>query len=488
MRTSLKSAVAVLALAVGCCGVAFGQDASAVRGEGAVGRTEVRSAESLYATQCASCHGADLNGGGASSLVDGDWQYGVGRSQVTRRIKFGIEDMGMPDYAPAMTDAEISSVVSYIFEEEKKRGVSEEQKQRTEVLKTADYRLRVETVVGRGELQGPWAIDWIRPDYALITERPGRLRVLEQGKLLKEPVAGIPLATEHGQGGLMDVAIDPEYETNGWIYLSYTNRGEKGYLTRIVRGKIADNKWTQEQVLFEPKPEWYSGAGVHFGSRIVFDKGVGDAGHLFFSIGDRGQQSQAQDVTRPNGKVHRIKRDGTIPADNPFVKQPNAVPSIFSFGNRNPQGLAIHPETGELWATEHGPMGGDELNWIRSGRNYGWPVITFGKNYNGTKITDITAKDGMEQPATQWTPSLAVCGLDFYRGEVFPKWKNQLLVGALAFQEVRRVQVDAEGKVLGQEVVLKNQGRVRDVTTGPDGAIWVVLNGPDRVVRLVPAE
>jgi glucose/arabinose dehydrogenase len=219
---------------------------------------------------------------------------------------------------------------------------------------------------------------------------------------------------------------------------------------------------------------------VHFGCRLVFDKG-----YLFFSIGERGHMQDAQDITRPNGKVHRIFDDGRIPPDNPFFSQKNAFPTIWSYGNRNAQGLDRHPDTGDLWETEHGPRGGDELNLIQKGRNYGWPVITYGMNYDGTPITGITHRQGMEQPVIHWTPSIAVCGIDFYEGDKFPKWKHNLFVTALAQEELRRVVI-SERKVTEQEVVFKNIGRVRDVASGPDGFLYVILNKPDKIIRLEP--
>ncbi len=351
-------------------------------------------------------------------------------------------------------------------------------------IKTRDYTLKVD-VIAEG-LKDPWAIAFIDANHALITEKPGRLRLWSDGKLLPEPVKNIPVVNDDGQGGMLDVAIDPDYRTTGWVYLGYSHvQGdqEKGpAMTRIVRGKIKGGAWSEQQVLFEAKPGDYRHGPVHFGCRIVFNK----AGELFFSIGERGNASNAQDITKPNGKVHRINRDGTIPKDNPFVSRKDAYPSIFSFGNRNPQGLAIHPETDEVWSTEHGPQGGDELNWIRPGINYGWPVITYGREYSGRPVGQgITEKEGMEQPVKQWTPSPALCGLDFVMGDPFPKWKNNLLVGALKFQEVKRVVLKGN-EYESEEVIVKNLGRVRDVTTGPDGAIYVVLNGPDAVIRLSP--
>jgi glucose/arabinose dehydrogenase len=354
-------------------------------------------------------------------------------------------------------------------------------------LETLDYKLNVE-VFAEG-LDIPWAIVFLDANTALITEKPGRLRVVSKGKLLPEPVKNIPKVLNEGQGGLMDVAVDPDYNQNGWIYLAFSHvldkpaKGEQrpGAMTKIVRGKIENNTWTNEQVLFEAPHEMYRTTRHHYGCRIVFDP----RGYLYFAIGDRGTGFQAQDNSLPNGKVHRIHKDGKIPADNPFVSDPKAMKSLYSLGNRNIQGMAIHPVTGELWTTEHGPMGGDELNLIKPGKNYGWETITYGINYNGTIITEFTRMDGMEQPNLYWRPSIAVCGLDFYRGDLFKKWKNKLLVGALKYEEVRLLDIEGD-RVIHDEIILKGQGRVRDVQTGPDGAIYVVLNDPGTILKLMP--
>lgn len=357
-----------------------------------------------------------------------------------------------------------------------------------ESIKSADYTLRVEQAWDG--LSVPWSICFLDESgkQALITEKRGRLRRVVDGKLMPEAVEGTPQVRDIGQGGMLDVAIDPDYATPGneWVYLSFSHPLEPANvrgpgITKLVRAKIRDNKWVDEETIWQAKPEHYRGGGVHFGCRIVFDR----AKRLYFAIGERGQKQDAQDLTRPNGKVHRINRDGSIPSDNPFVGREGVYESIFSFGNRNAQGLAFRPGTDDLWETEHGPRGGDELNFIRAGKNYGWPVITYGIDYNGRIISDQTHKDGMEQPVIQWTPSLAVCGLDFYNAELMPKWKGDLLVGSLAFQELRRVKLDGN-KATSEELLLKGGGRIRDVVVGPDGAIYVVTNSPDRVLRLSP--
>ncbi|WP_319479832.1 PQQ-dependent sugar dehydrogenase [uncultured Draconibacterium sp.] len=440
----------------------------------------------LYGQNCASCHGANLGGGNAASLVDGIWQFGAEDGYVFRNIKFGIAHLGMPSYEATLNDGEIRSIMSYIRESENKVGAKKPPIAKE--IETLDYKVDVE-IFAEG-LEVPWAIDFIDENTALITERPGRLRVVENGKLLDEPVKNTPEVLNEGQGGLMDVAVDPDYDENGWIYLAYSHVLTSGYdgnrppaMTRIVRGKIENNTWTNEEVLFEAAHDSYRTTRHHYGCRIVFDPW----GHLYFAIGDRGAGYQAQDFTLPNGKVHRIYKDGSIPEDNPFLNDEGAVPSLFSLGNRNIQGMAIHPQTGELWVTEHGPMGGDELNLIGWGKNYGWETITYGKNYNGTIITDVKHKPGMEQPNLYWRPSIAVCGLDFYHGDLFSKWKNKLLVGALKYEEVRLLQIEGD-KVVHQEVIVKNQGRVRDVSTGPEGAIYVVLNSPGTVIKLMPQD
>ncbi len=440
----------------------------------------------LYVQNCASCHGANLGGGNAASLVDGIWQFGAEDGYVFRNIKFGIAHLGMPSYEAALNDGEIRAIMSYIRESENKVGA--QKPPIAKEIETLDYKIDVE-IFAEG-LEVPWAIDFIDENVALITERPGRLRVVENGKLLDDPVRNTPEVLNEGQGGLLDVAVDLDYNENGWIYLAYSHELTSGFdgnrspaMTRIVRGKIENNSWTDEEVLFEAAHDSYRTTRHHYGCRIVFDP----QGHLYFAIGDRGAGYQAQDFTLPNGKVHRINKDGSTPEDNPFVNEDGAVKSLFSLGNRNIQGMAIHPGTGELWVTEHGPMGGDELNLIESGKNYGWETITYGRNYNGTTITEETHRPGMEQPNLYWRPSIAVCGLDFYRGDLFGKWKNKLLVGALKYEEVRLLQIEGDN-VIHQEVIVKNQGRVRDVSTGPEGAIYVVLNKPGTVIKLMPQD
>jgi aldose sugar dehydrogenase len=442
-----------------------------------------QSARELYIQHCATCHGQDLQGGMAQGLVDGKWQFGAERGYIFRNIQFGIPNFGMPGYNDVLSRGQINELTDFILNAEKAAGA--QKPAIPETTQTLDYTLKVETWVEG--LDVPWGLVFADETTALVTERAGRLRQIKDGKLLAEPVKATPEVLAEGQGGLLDVAVDPDYAENRWVYLSYSHAlpGSEAKpvpaMTRIVRGRIKDNTWTDQQVVWEAPRETYLPTRIHYGCRIVFDR----KGFLYFGIGDRSIKEHAQDLSRPNGKIHRIKRDGTIPATNPFLDRPDALPSIFAYGIRNPQGLSVHPETDQLWEAEHGPLGGDEVNLIRAGLNYGWPVITYGRDYTGEVISPLEAKPGMEQPIYYWTPAIALCAAEFYTGDLFAKWKNHLLVTALKYEEVRLLDIK-ENRVLFDEVILKNPGRVRDVAVGPDGAIYPVLNSPGTILRLTP--
>ena len=336
-------------------------------------------------------------------------------------------------------------------------------------------------------LDSPWGMAFLPDGRMLVTEKIGNLRIVNTDGSLSEPIAGLPEICVCGQGGLMDVQVHPDYEESGWIYLAYSAKRlnaedqATGY-TSIARAKLDGMELAGLEIIYEAPVEVFSARRQHYGSRIVFD----DEGYMFFTIGDRGQRDLAQSIRTPNGKVHRLHDDGRIPTDNPFYYIPEAVKSIWSFGHRNPQGLDRHPETGTLWDAEHGPKGGDELNHVRKGLNFGWPVITYGINYNDTPITDITEKDGMEQPAHYWVPSIATCGIEFYDGDAFPEWANNLFVTSLKFGNIHRIVLDGE-TVQSEEVFYETGGRPRDVQTGPDGYLYIAIeDAPGRIVRLVP--
>nr|WP_297916752.1 PQQ-dependent sugar dehydrogenase [uncultured Allomuricauda sp.] len=329
------------------------------------------------------------------------------------------------------------------------------------------------------KIQNPWGMAFLPDGGILVTEKSGKLLLFQAGKTTE--IQNLPEIYVKGQGGLMDVELHPNYKENGWIYLSFaSNKGEgTGGNTAIMRAKLNGNRLVNNQLLYKGTPN--TTKGQHFGSRLEFD----NEGNLYFSIGDRANRDvNPQDVTRDGGKIYRIKDDGRIPSDNPFVNQKGAKTAIFSYGHRNPQGLAKHPGTGKIWEHEHGPRGGDEINIIQKGKNYGWPVITYGINYSGTKITDETSKPGMEQPLHQWTPSIAPCGMTFVTSKRYPEWKNNLLVGSLVFQYLERLVIE-NNKVVYREKLLENAGRLRNVKQAPDGYIYVGIEGKG-IFRLEP--
>jgi glucose/arabinose dehydrogenase len=366
-------------------------------------------------------------------------------------------------------------------------------------------------VVAR-DLETPWGLAFLPDGRLLVTERPGNLRIVEKGTLLP-PVKGIPEVWVRQDGGLFDVEVHPAYAKTGWIFLSYSEplqgfklppadpstasapaqAGGRGpeppsipSMTVIVRGKIRDNAWVDQQVLYRGSTDLYTTANFHYGSRFVFDR----EGHLFYSIGDKGKTTDAQDLSKPTGKIHRINDDGSVPKDNPFVNRAGAVPSIWSYGHRNPQGLAFDPATNKLWATEHGPRGGDALNLIEAGRNYGWAVVSHGMEPGITR----SEQEGMESPKATWTPTIAPAGISFYGGTRYPGWKNNLFVTGLGGQQLRRLEITND-KVTHQEVVFNEFGRVRDIVIGPDGYFYLSLSLPGQrvsdttpgvIVRMVP--
>jgi glucose/arabinose dehydrogenase len=347
--------------------------------------------------------------------------------------------------------------------------------------RSEEHAFRVVTVAGG--LDHPWSLAFLPDGRMLVTERPGRLRVVANGRLEPQPVAGLPQVAEHGQGGLFDVALHPEFAKNGLVYLAFAARGPDGVGTELARGRLAGNRLEGVQVLFRQSPK--GNTGRHFGGRIVFDR----AGFLYLTLGDRGEMERAQRPGDHAGSVIRLHDDGRVPKDNPFAGKSGWKAEKFTLGNRNMQGAALHPLTGELWTHEHGPQGGDEVNVIRAGVNYGWPVITYGRNYGtGTKIGEGTAKPGMAQPLHVWVPSIAPSGMAFYAGDRFPRWKGDLFAGALKDRMLVRLKLEGE-KVLKEERMLKGTlGRIRDVRSGPDGYLYLLNDESDgALVRLEPA-
>jgi glucose/arabinose dehydrogenase len=351
-----------------------------------------------------------------------------------------------------------------------------------QVVKTDEESFRVVTVVER--LEHPWGLAFLPDGRMLVTERAGRLRIVgRDGKVASQPVAGLPKIEEYGQGGLLDVALHPRFAENALVYLSFADRGDGGYGTAVLRGRLVGESLQGVEVIYRQQPK--SRGGRHFGSRLVFDQ----AGFLYVTQGDRGEQDRAQHLDDLAGKVLRVHDDGRIPKDNPFVGRAGARPEIFTLGNRNVQGAALHPVTGELWSHEHGPQGGDEVNVLRAGVNYGWPVITYGANYGtGTKIGEGTAKPGMAQPLHYWVPSIAPSGMAFYTGDRFTRWKGDLFVGALRDQMLVRLRLDGEKVVKEERMLQGTPGRIRDVRQGPDGLLYLLVDSSNgAIVRLEPA-
>jgi glucose/arabinose dehydrogenase len=350
-----------------------------------------------------------------------------------------------------------------------------------QVFHTEELSFKAVTVVEG--LEHPWSVAFLPDGRMLVTERGGRLRtVSKDGKLDPAPVAGVPEVVQRGQSGLFDVALDPRYAGNHFIWLAYTASGGGGIATELARGRLAGERLEDLRVIFREEPK--ARASIQFGGRIVFD----GAGHVFLTLGDLGDKERAQRPDDDAGSVIRLNLDGSIPKDNPFVGRSGWKPEKFDLGHRNMQGAAIDPATGALWTHEHGPQGGDEINIIRPGLNYGWPVITYGVNYGiGTRIGEGTSKPGMEQPLHYWVPSIAPSGMMFYTGDRFPKWKGNLFVGSLKFGLLVRLRLEGD-KVAHEERMLHKQlGRIRDVRQGPDGLIYLLTDENKGVlVRLEP--
>ena len=333
------------------------------------------------------------------------------------------------------------------------------------------------------DLENPWSIAFLPGGEFLVTERRGRLLWISPGGSMRE-VAGVPKVFSSGQGGLLDVVLDPDFPVNRQVYFSFSIPGKGGSAgTAVARAVLGTYQLTNVQVLYEMEKK--TSSGLHFGSRLLF----GPDKFLYVSTGERGDRDRAQDLSDTAGKVLRIQPDGRVPRDNPFVGNRNASPLVFTYGHRNIQGMVLHPETGKIWIHEHGPRGGDEINILTPGANYGWPVITYGKEYfGGLSIGEGTHKEGMEQPILQWTPSIAPSGMTFYTGNRFPNWKGNLFVGALAGQHLRRIVLSGE-KVVEEEVLLhKTLGRIRDVREGPDGFLYLLTDErKGGLYRLEPA-
>lgn len=437
------------------------------------------SATANYIKYCSGCHGAKLE-----KFTAKQWMDEEGITSVFKSIKYGLEDLGMPAFEKTFSDSEIEALAAYV-----KKGIPDDRSilqpavTSGSVIESEVQKFTVDTVVSG--LNVPWGMAFLPGGDILITERSGSLHIFSGGKL-SGPVEGLPRVMAIGQGGLLDICLHPEYEKNGWIYFSYSyladGTGKPSGNTAIMRARLVGNRLIDQEIIFRGEPA--TDRNYHFGSKIAFD----GKGHIFFGIGDRGQHFDfPQKLDNHNGKIHRLNDDGSIPADNPFVNMPGAMASIYSYGHRNPQGTCIDPLTGEIWVSEHGPRGGDELNLIRPGVNYGWPVISYGINYDGTVLTSLTEKEGMEQPVFYWTPSIGPCGMTFVTGDRYPRWKHNIMLGSLPLKHLERV-VMKDNTVIHREQLLEGIGRVRNVVTGPDGYIYIAIETPGKILRLMPVE
>lgn len=329
------------------------------------------------------------------------------------------------------------------------------------------------------DIQIPWGMTWLPDGAMLVTEKSGKLYHVKNGT--KTEIKNMPKVYVRGQGGLLDIALHPNYAKNGWIYMTFASsdsEGEGGN-TKLIRAKIIDGGLTQIESLYKATPN--TTKGQHWGSRILFD----NAGFLYFSAGERGNEKEnPQDIKRDGGKIYRLNDDGSIPKDNPFVGQEGAKEAIYSFGHRNPQGLTKHPLTGEIWANEHGPQGGDEINIIKKGANYGWPVVTYGLGYDGSTISEVSEKEGVEIPIYYWVPSIAPCAITFVTGDRYPDWKGHLLVGSLKFKYLELLKLK-ENKVVDRQKIATDVGRVRNVAQGPDGYVYIAVEGKG-ILKIIP--
>jgi len=349
----------------------------------------------------------------------------------------------------------------------------------------ASVPARVTAVVGG--LNHPWAMAFLPEGGVLITERPGSLRLLRIPGGLSKPLAGVPKVAAQGQGGLLDVALSPDFARDRYVYLSYAEADGSKSGTAVGRGRLSADGTALEdfRLLFRQQPKLSS--GLHYGSRLVFD----GKGYLYISLGENNQRPTAQDLDKLQGKVVRLKADGSVPPDNPFVGQAGARPEIWSYGHRNPQGMALNPWTGQLWENEHGPRGGDEINLVQRGKNYGWPLATHGINYSGQPIPEAKGADlpGMEAPLYWWPKSPAISGMAFYNADRFPAWRNSVFIGALANQNLIRLTLDGDRVVAQEWLLTDRKQRIRDVRQGPDGYVYVLTDAsPGELLRLAPAE
>ena len=432
-----------------------------------------KSTRELYLQFCAGCHGQKLE-----RFAARQWIYGSSLKEVSSTIKNGRPAIGMPGYSKAMDDDQITAMANYMIAEVAKVPAKIPSTfNDNDTVRSMNFSFVLKEVVGKN-LNIPWGMAFLPNGDLLVTEKAGQLYQVSKGKMTL--IEGLPPITVRGQGGLMEVVLHPKFSTNHIIYISYIDGESPDKVnTSVARAELSKDRLIHFKRIFHALPE--TNSGVQFGGRMVFDK----SGYLFISVGDRGPKEDAQKLNNYNGKIHRIFDDGTIPDDNPFVKTPHAIGSIWCYGNRNGEGLYYEKSTGILWENEHGPKGGDELNIIKKGLNYGWPAITFGIDYDGTVISPDTARAGMEQPVYYWTPSIAPSSLTRVTGPIYKGWEGNFLNGSLSFQYLERLIVKGN-KVVGHEKLLQKIGRVRNIVQAPDGYLYIAVEKSGKIYKLVP--
>ncbi len=436
-------------------------------------------AKEAYAEYCSGCHGEQME-----AFVDRNWKHGKDLNSIIRSIKYGSPDFGMPAYDSVISDEVTATMADMLVKYIKEVDAYNPAPRPTSNIFVFDgIRVRLDTIAT--ELNSPWGFAQLPDGNYLITDRAGQLYQVDHNRN-KMLIKNTPAALSEGQGGLLDLKLHPNFSENGWVYISYSKYRMDGNVkmttTAIVRGKIKNGEFTDAQEIFEANP--YTSTKHHYGSKIMFD----DKGYIFFSVGERGRENEfPQSTQNDNGKIHRLHDDGRIPEDNPFVQDGKSKGSIWSYGHRNPQGLIFDKGTGIIWETEHGPRGGDELNIIRKGANYGWPVICYCINYDGKPITSISKKEGMEQPEIYWTPSIAPCGMTMITGDRYPQWKGNIMVGSLRYKYLNRCEMKGN-KVVKQEKLFSNLGRMRNAEMGNDGYLYIAVESPGRVFKVVPVE
>ncbi len=443
-----------------------------------VALTSQKNAEHRYKSECSKCHGATVQ-----DFVQRDWKYGSSRLEIMRSIGGNFPGGENHRFALKMKEADLQQFGQFVVDAivERKQKTITEGAPTNGIYTSNGMKVQLDTIARN--LENPWGMVFLANGDLLFTERTGKLwRLTPKG--VKTEITGAPSVLVESQGGLLDVELHPQFATNGFVYLSYSKFRDSADVklstTAVQRARLQGNQLVDAQDIFVALP--YTNTWHHYGSRLEFDK----QGFLYITVGERGNQDgNPQNLGNDLGKVHRVHDDGQVPTDNPFVTKKGVRATIFSYGHRNPQGLALNPETGELWETEHGPQGGDELNIIGAHNNYGWPVTSYGTHYDGRAFTQLTEKEGIETPRTYWIPSIAPCGLTFINSDKYPAWKGDLLAGSLRFKYVERIHLDGK-RVAYKEPLLRNLGRIRCLAVSPDGYLYVAVEEPGYIFRLKP--